>query len=80
MTPSDPSRLLFSPAQLAQLVAETVPAGRRHAVVTTLDDQGFTVAGKLEFDTRRGQWDLVAAFRRDYKGDTGVGAQVVWSW
>lgn len=77
MTPD--SKFLNAQA-LSRLVSETVPADRRNAVVMTADAEGVALVFKMIKPTDHGRWEIEAAFRRNWDGNTGMDAKVVYSW
>jgi hypothetical protein len=74
------SPTIFSPAQLAQILTETIPAdvptGSKYVVVGGLDAEGVKVVAGFTFD--RG-WQFRGAYRHDWSGTDTVGAQVIWA-
>lgn len=75
--PEGPKVGIFSAAELAKVVAETVPPDRTHAVVGSIDADGVAVVVKMQL---KEQWEVQAAYRREWGGDAQLGARVVWSW
>jgi len=72
---------LFAPAQLAQLVTETLPAlpeGHTSAIVAGLDAQGVHVVARFKLTDNH--WTVTAAARRTWTGTLEGGAQVLLSW
>jgi hypothetical protein len=72
-----PAAGMFSQAELAKVVAKTVPPNRTHAVVGTVDEDGMAVVVKM---TLRERWEVSAAYRRDWAGDQQTGVKVIYSW
>jgi hypothetical protein len=68
---------MFTEAELAKLVADTVPADRTHAVVLDVDRTGAAITVKM---TKDEHWEVDAIFRRDWSGSTNAEAKVVYSW
>lgn len=68
---------MFSQAELAKLVADTVPADRNHAVVLDVDLTGAAVTVKM---TKDEHWEVDAIFRREWSGATDAQARVIYSW
>jgi hypothetical protein len=68
---------IFSSAELARVVAETVPADRTHAIVGSIDKDGAAIVVKMQL---KEHWEVQAAYKRDWAGDATLGAKVVWSW
>jgi hypothetical protein len=68
---------MFNEAQLAKLVADTVPADRTNAVVLDADLTGAAITVKM---TKDEHWEVDAIFRRDWHGGTNAQARVVYSW
>lgn len=75
---------IFSNAQLAKLVADTVvpqtdPA-HTHVVVGTVDQQGAQVVASFKKSGSGAGWELQAAARHDWSGDNSVGGRVILKW
>lgn len=70
---------LFSDVALAKLVKDTIPADLtdRHVVIGTVDQHGAQIVASFEFKDR---WELQAAARHEWKGDTVIGAKVLLHW
>lgn len=68
---------MFSQAELAKVVKDTVPSDRSNAIVGVVDNTGLAVVVKM---TKSDHWEIDAAYHRDWGGDQNVGAKVIYSW
>lgn len=76
---------IFSPAQLAQIVNETIPsvtdASHRDAIVAGVDLSGAQVLVHFQKSSVNGwEMDADAVARHNWTGDSEIGAQVVMKW
>lgn len=70
---------IFSPAALDRLVKDLpsdIAPGEK-VIVGTVDEKGAKVSARLAFD---GNWQLEAAIRHDWTGDTAAGVKVIKRW
>ena len=76
--------LMFSDAQLASLVTQTIPAqlpnGHRNALVGSVDSSGAQVVIAMQKDVGTGTWQFQAAVKHEWSGNNEVGAKVIMSW
>jgi len=71
----------FSPAQLQQIVTETLPTledGHTSAIIGTVDSEGAQVVAR--FKLTNNHWTVTAAARHQWTGEDRVGATVLLSW
>jgi hypothetical protein len=71
---------MFSRAVLEKLVAESLPADAKpgeKVVIGTIDQDGAQVVASFKLKER---WELQAAARHDWTGDTAVTAKVLLRW
>jgi len=74
---------IFTPDHLAQVIAETIPdlaPGVKHVVVGTFDLTGAQVVASLKRTSGQVTWQLQAAVRHDWSGDTGAEGKVILQW
>lgn len=73
--------ILFSPDQLAHIVAETLPAlppSHTSAIVAGVDQRGVQVIAR--FKVINDHWTVTAAARRTWTGEKEAQATVLLSW
>lgn len=74
---------IFSPAQLAKLVNDTMPKDAQpgeHITVLTVDQTGAQIAASFKLKADKVTWDLQAAARHDWTGDNAIGARILLRW
>jgi hypothetical protein len=72
---------IFSPAQLAKVVADTLPpdgSAKNRVVVGTVDQNGAQVVASFKW--RDGKWQLRGAAHHDWNGDNTVGVGGSFTW
>jgi len=72
---------IFSQEALSKVVASTLPADPRdgeRVVVGTVDDKGAQIVASFKYKEIR--WEVSAAARHEWTGDTSVGAKVLLRW
>lgn len=71
---------MFNRKDLEKIVEKVIPSesGRTNAIILTADENdGMAVTIKMKF---RGRWEMEGVFKRDWTGDIGAEAKVVYSW
>jgi hypothetical protein len=76
-----PTHTYFSPDQLKKSVEKILPTDPglgEKVVVGTIDNTGAQIVASFKF--KDDKWELQAAARHEWGGDTTVGAKVILRW
>ncbi len=74
---------IFTPDHLAKIISETLPAlkpGTNNMIIGTVDTRGAQVVASLSRTSGPLNWELQAAARHDWGGDTSAEAKVLLQW
>ena len=68
---------MFSQKELAKVLNDTLPDDRTNAVVGVVDTDGLAVVIRMHKDEH---WEIDGVFKRDWTGEIGAQAKVIYSW